>query len=170
VRGPPPKPTVLKAAEGNPGKRRLNQAELAEPAQAPACPKWLDETGRQLWNTLVPELMKLGVLRMLDQIQLASLCDAYAIMISARESMAKLPGEARMLVKTPNGAIQQNPLLSVINTQRQIIGRISAEFGLTPAARARLFLEELPPPGESELEAIMNAKGEIEDGDPVPIN
>jgi len=169
VRGPPPKPTVLKAAEGNPGKRRLNQAELAEAPQAPTCPKWLDEGGRQLWNTLVPELMKLGVLRVLDQIQLASLCDAYSTMIAAREAMAKLSGETRMLVKTPNGAIQQNPLLSIINTQRQIIGRIAAEFGLTPAARARLFLEELPPAGESELEVIMNAKGEIEDGDPVQL-
>ena len=110
MRGPPPKPTAIKAAEGNPGKRRLNQAELSEPPQAPACPKWLDEGARQLWHTLVPELMELGVLRELDQVQLASLCDAYSTMIAAREAMAKLSGDGRMLVKTPNGAIQQNLL------------------------------------------------------------
>ena len=156
MRGPPPKPTAIKAAEGNPGKRRLNQAELSEAPQAPACPDWLDERGRQLWNTLVPELMKLGVLRPLDQVQLASLCDAYSILRTAREAMAKLPGEARLLVKTPNGAIQQNPLLSIVNGQKQIISRLAAEFGLTPAARVRLLRESPPSEGDGPtLEEIL---------------
>jgi P27 family predicted phage terminase small subunit len=116
-----------------------------------------------MWETLVPQLMRLGVLREIDQMQLASLCDSYSIMISARESMAKLPGEARMLVKTPNGAIQQNPLLSVINTQKQIIGRLATEFGLTPAARARLLQDAAPSVEDARqaLEEIL-AQGEEE--------
>jgi P27 family predicted phage terminase small subunit len=170
MRGPPPKPTAIKAAEGNPGKRRLNRSELLEDPQAPVCPSWLDSRGRRIWRTLVPLLMNSGVLRELDQIQLANLCDATSILISAKEAMDKLPAEARLIVKTPNGSFQTNPLLSIINTQRQIISRLAAEFGLSPAARARLTVEDMPQPqGESPLEKIMNARGEIEDGDPAQL-
>ena len=113
--GPPRKPTALKVAEGNPGKRRLNEPELLMEPEAPEPPIWLEAGGRVIWDGLVPDLVRLGLLQKVDQIQLANLCDACSIMIVARAAMVALPIEAQMLVKTPNGSIQQNPLIGIIN-------------------------------------------------------
>jgi P27 family predicted phage terminase small subunit len=41
-------------------------------------------------------------------------------------------------VKTPSGYVQQSPLIGIINSQVEIVNRISREFGLTPASRTRL--------------------------------
>ena len=54
--GPPPKPTALKRAEGNPGKRRLNDFEPQPLEIAPRCPPHLDELARQEWKRIVPIL------------------------------------------------------------------------------------------------------------------
>ena len=40
-RGPPPKPTALRLLQGNPGKRRLNDAEPKPKQSLPRCPDWL---------------------------------------------------------------------------------------------------------------------------------
>jgi P27 family predicted phage terminase small subunit len=167
MRGPAPIPTAIKAAEGNPGKRRLNHSELLHEPEAPPCPRWLDARGRKEFHKLLGELIKMKVLREVDQIQLANLCDAYSILITAREALAKLAPEKQLLVKTPKGAVQQNPLLSVVNTQRQIISRLAAEFGLSPSARARLTLEEEPFDAHAELERLLSGPPEYYKDDPV---
>ena len=159
MRGPPPKPTAIKAAEGNPGKRRLNRCELDQEPQAPSCPRWLDARARREFHKLVDELKRLRVLREVDEILLASLCDAYSTLVAAREALDKLPADARLLVKTPNGAVQQNPLLSIINAQKQILGRLAAEFGLSPSARARLTLEESGEDPHDALERLLTGHG-----------
>src|SRR2546423_1654624 len=131
MRGPLPKPTAIKAAEGNPGKRRLNRSELVAHSEVPPCPRWLDARARKEFYKLLKELKKLRILRGIDQIQLANLCDAYSTLIAARSALEKLSAETRLLIKTPNGAVQQNPLLSIVNSQKQIISRLAAEFGLS---------------------------------------
>jgi phage terminase small subunit len=48
-------------------------------------------------------------------------------------------------------------LLSIVNGQKQIIGRLAAEFGLTPAARARLLQDAAAPPDTGPtLEEILS--------------
>ena len=157
--GPPRKPTAIKAAEGNPGKRRLNEAELLLEPEEPERPDWLDAGAREIWDGLVPELMHLRVLQTVDQIQLANLCDACSILIAARAAMQALPAEAQMLVRTPNGSIQQNPLIGIINRQKFIIHRLACEFGLTPAARARLMSGDFVPssPHEKTIEEMLES-------------
>lgn len=101
--------------------------------------------------------MRSGVLREVDQVQLASLCDACATLVDARRALEQLPEKARLIVQTPNGGYMQNPLISILNTQKYIITRIAAEFGLTPAARARLFLIEEGPEAGAELDDMLDA-------------
>ena len=43
-RGPAPKPTAIKKAEGNPGKRKLNTEEPQPLPGVPECPDHLDAT------------------------------------------------------------------------------------------------------------------------------
>ena len=40
--GRKPKPTAVKALEGNPGKRSLNTGEPKPEKKAPRCPAWLE--------------------------------------------------------------------------------------------------------------------------------
>jgi P27 family predicted phage terminase small subunit len=138
MRGRPPKPTAIKRSEGNPGKRKLSQVDLALEPQMPRCPRWLDREGKRIWRELSAELFTLGVLRNSDKMMLANLCDAYSLMLSARRSLEQLQEQTRMLVRT-GASLQQNPLISIINRQRGIIHRIASEFGMTPAARAKLL-------------------------------
>jgi len=46
--------------------------------------------------------------------------------------------ESGLLIKSTGGFVQQNPLLKIVSVQMEIIGRISREFGLSPASRTRI--------------------------------
>lgn len=52
--------------------------------------------------------------------------------------LATKGGGSGLLMKTPAGYVQQSPLLGIINSQVEIINRISREFGLTPSSRTRI--------------------------------
>jgi P27 family predicted phage terminase small subunit len=141
--GRPPKPTAIKAAEGNRGRRPLNKRELATSPEIPRPPKWLDSFARAEWKRLAPVLFELGVIRPADQTMLASLCTAIGTLVAARRQLDSLPEEARLLVKSKSG-VRINPLVFLVKQQIELVHRIGAEFGLTPAARARLLTDETP--------------------------
>jgi P27 family predicted phage terminase small subunit len=172
LRGPIPKPDALKHAEGNPGKRKLNRAELAEDPKAPPAPSYLDTEARKTWNRLVKLLLRKGVLREEDQITLANLCMTYSQLVHARRLLAeqraafnklkrKTPFKDPLFVVAPSGYVQQSPLVSMINTYVDQVLKLSREFGLSPSSRARIRTNEdgWLPPGEAtpeeQLEKIL---------------
>lgn len=188
MRGRKPKPTAIKVAEGNPGKRRLNRGELLEVPIAPAPPSYLSAAARREWEKLIPVLLRRRTIAEEDQTMLASFCEAVATLNEARRMMAGMEDKKRLLVTTgrrvtekvdakgkvvsrdtAGGNVQVNPLLYVIRDQVATIARIASEFGLTPAARARLQLEALPPGGAAvdPLEAILGSAAEHDPSDPV---
>ena len=140
LRGPAPKPTILKVIEGNPGKQKLNHREPQPYGCAPEMLKHLNRIARKEWKRLVPILLSMRVLTEADGIALANLCQAYSTLVEANELMAKAAagGKSPLLMKTPAGYMQQSPLLGIINSQMDIINRQLREFGLTPASRSRL--------------------------------
>ncbi len=88
-RGPPPKPTHLKAVTGNPGKRKLNDRESQARKEAPRCPNWLIPEAKRVWRDIVPKLKRLGVLTEVDGQALAAYCQTYARWREAEEFLAK---------------------------------------------------------------------------------
>lgn len=54
-----------------------------------------------------------------------------------REACQKV-GTVGTLIKSPTGYPIQNPYLAVVNKQSALITRLSAELGITPAARSRV--------------------------------
>jgi phage terminase small subunit len=50
----------------------------------------------------------------------------------------------------------QSPLLSVVNQCVDTISKLSREFGLTPAARSRIFVNPPADDGEAELWRILS--------------
>ncbi|MCP3997262.1 MAG: phage terminase small subunit P27 family [bacterium] len=145
-RGPPPKPTYLKAVRGNPGKRPLNENEPKPPKDAPRCPVWLSAEAKTVWRRVVPMLERMGVLTLVDGDALNGYCQTYARWKKAEEFLEKHgdvyplrdeQGRVRCMQQFPQVAISRN-LLQLLKSYQQ-------EFGLTPSARSRI---ELPKPNE----------------------
>ena len=76
AQGRKPKPTAIKALEGNPGKRELNKNEPKPKKKAPACPKWLDDEAKKEWRRLSKQLEELGILTEVDMTAFAGYCQA----------------------------------------------------------------------------------------------
>jgi P27 family predicted phage terminase small subunit len=152
LRGPAPKPRGVRVLEGNLGKRPLPVNEPLPFPGEPDMPSHLDREARREWKRLVPILLAMHVLTAADGIALGNLCQAYALLVQAHKAMrqASKGGGSGLLMKTPSGYVQQSPLLGIVNTQVDIITRISREFGLTPSSRIRLDAGE---PGSDPLEA-----------------
>ena len=76
TRGRKPTPTAIKELEGNPGKRKINEAEPKPEKKAPPCPKWLEPEAKKEWRRLSKQLEQIGVLTEVDQAAFASYCQA----------------------------------------------------------------------------------------------
>ena len=114
VRGRKPLPTALKELEGDRGKGRrpLNKDEPTPPQDNVKCPAW-DH----------------------DMEAFAGYCQAYARWREAEEFLS----QHGTIFKTPSGYVQQVPQVSIAMQNLKIMQSFCAEFGLTPASRARLY-------------------------------
>lgn len=143
-RGPAPKPTALKIIEGNPGKQKLNRDEPKPPVspKIPRPPKRLLPDAKDEWKRLAPVLVRLGVLTEVDWDAFAELCQNYAYYIIADRRIVE-KGEAAVMAMqtTPSGYTQQHPYLSLRRQYYEQWHRGLADFGLTPASRARIAVD-----------------------------
>src|SRR5262245_59243797 len=134
MRGRRPKPTRLKVLAGNPGKRPLNESEPRPEPVVPERPLELGEVARREWDRLAAELGTLRITTNLDRGALAAYCGAYALWAEAMEAIQKYGS----MIKSPSGFPVQSPYLAIANRQTEIMMRIAAEFGTTPASRSRI--------------------------------
>ena len=140
MRGRKPKPTALRRAEGNPGRRGYNADEPVPPQELPDCPAHLNAEAREEWHRLAEMLYRIGVLTIVDRAVLAAYCQSWGRWVEAEEKLKTTP----MLLKTATGYVQQSPWLSIANKQLELMGRFMTELGLTPAARSRIKTAEDP--------------------------
>ena len=157
TRGRKPLPTALKELEGDRGKGRrpLNKDEPTPPqdnVKCPAptppqdnvkCPAWLMPEAKKEWKRLAPSLIAMGVLTEHDMEAFAGYCQAYARWREAEEFLS----QHGTIFKTPSGYVQQVPQVSIAMQNLKIMQSFCAEFGLTPASRARLYANS--PPGDA---------------------
>jgi len=129
LRGPAPKPTALRLLEGNLGHRPLNLHEPRLAVCEPDVPAHLSRDAKREWRRIAPILLAMRVLTVADPAQLANVCIALATLSRAQQQLDK----SGLLIKTPQGFVQANPLLKIVAVQTEIIGRIAREFGLSPA-------------------------------------
>lgn len=151
--GPRPKPTATKKLAGNPGKRRLNNAE---PSYAPGqtrVPKGkLPPEAQELWRRLAPQLAQAGVLKETDLPALEMLCIHYAV---ARAALARLLQDGKVEVEDSNGRLytmsegiavtitddkitKKHPAATVLRENSLAFRGYLSEFGLTPSSRVRI--------------------------------
>ena len=135
--GRKPKPTAVKALEGNPGKRSLNTGEPKPEKKAPRGPAWLEGEAKKEWKRMAGQMEKLGILTEIDMAAFAGYCQAYARWKEAEEFIT----QHGTIVKTPSGYWQQVPQVSIAQTYLKIMNRFCEQFGLTPSSRSRIVAE-----------------------------
>jgi P27 family predicted phage terminase small subunit len=143
--GRKPKPTAQKILEGNPGKRTLSRNE-PKPTGIPTCPPHLDAAAKKEWKRVSKELIAIGLLTSVDRAALAAYCSSYSRWMSAEENIQKFG----MVIKSPKSGFPiQNPYVSVANTALDLMRKYGTEFGLTPASRTRLSVEQPSTPRDA---------------------
>lgn len=135
--GRKPKPTAIRRAEGNPGKRAWNPDEPVPPEGLPHCPAHLSDEAKAEWARLAAALHGMGVLTVADRAAFAAYCQAWGRWVEAEEKLRTTPP----LIRTPSGHVQQSPWIGIANRQLELMGRYMTELGLTPAARSRIRVE-----------------------------
>jgi P27 family predicted phage terminase small subunit len=161
--GPSPKPTQLKKLAGNPGKRKLNDAEpqFEAPGRMLNVPDYLDKRAAEIWRELGRLLLSAGLFTVVDKYALAMFCVAAGRWMEAE---AKLKESGPVLLSKATGNLYQNPYLHVANRAWDQMRQMFGEFGLTPAERSRLqvMVEEQEP---SLAEQLFALAGTMSDGD-----
>ena len=113
----------------------------------PSMPKHLTREGRKAWKRLTPELAHYNLISVVDSDALFMLCQTIGRLelveraIGARQAVLISNGEdpAEALIgKTPKGMQVQSVMYQVLNREMEKLRHLLAEFGLSPAQRARV--------------------------------
>jgi P27 family predicted phage terminase small subunit len=132
---------------GNPGLQKINEDEPvpARPPAVPEPPDFLRGYACDEWCRVAPELHVLGLLTAVDVMPLAAYCSAYARWQDAEEVLRQMAMKnpvtgvtGALLIKTSAGDARANPLIRIADRAAADMIRYASEFGLTPAARARI--------------------------------
>ena len=136
-RGRKAKPTEIKRADGNPGKRPLNKnaPDFTEVVDI-APPLYFEglEFAPVIWQSVVPELLKNGVLRITDMHNVEAFCMAYDNYRQCQKDIA----ENGVTVMGGNGNLAKNPALTAINEAMKQMTMFGSMLGLDPSSRQRL--------------------------------
>jgi P27 family predicted phage terminase small subunit len=137
--------------KGNPSKRPFKRGlEPERPAEPPPCPDFLRGYSCDEWHRVAPGLHQLGLLSLLDVQPLAAYCMAYHRWREAEELLAQMaardPVTSGMLVKNQSGDARVNPLAKISRLAASDMVKHAAEFGFSPAARARIAAGVYPQP------------------------
>jgi len=148
ARGPAPKPPELRALEGGRSHRPINLDQVFRPeVGVPPLPKGISREGRKAWKRLTPELVRYNLISAIDGDALEELCETIGLLKVLRRSinarMEKLLSEkadpaTAIEGQTPNGMAVQSVTYQAMNREREKLRSMLAEFGLTPAQRARV--------------------------------
>lgn len=147
-RGPLGKPAELKALEGGRSHRPINLDQTFRPeVGVPDRPSYLSKEAKRAWRRLSEELTYYNLLSRVDRDSFSMLCQTIGRLelieraLAAKQALlvtqGKDPAEA-LLDKTPNGMQIQSAMYTVLNKEQAKLNSLLAEFGLTPAQRARV--------------------------------
>lgn len=127
------------------GKKKAFK-EVQTPAAAPVSepPEHLSEHAKAEWRRLYGPLQRSGLLTFTDLSAFEAYCGVYGRWREAEEQLKNGP----KLLKTPNGSVQPNPWLTVARQNAELMKGYLIEFGMTPAARARMATSAPPPQGD----------------------
>lgn len=142
--GPSPLPANVHMLNGNPSKKAESDLQGVIAPEVKLCdpPEILSERAMTEWHRIGRELEILGLVSALDVAALAAYCQAWADWCWAREMIelyqCEHGGEAGFVMGTATGYKQISVYVQLAGAAEKRMREWAAEFGLTPAARARV--------------------------------
>lgn len=140
-RGPPPTPTPQLMLAGS--KLAKNRKDEPQPSSTtPRMPTWLRPDAKTTWKRVVPQLQQMGVLGNVDANALGRYCELHARWVAAAKAVRK--GGETVELKNAEGdvyMIAQRPEAKLMMSLNESLRKLEAEFGMTPAGRARLAVD-----------------------------
>ena len=97
-------------------------------------PQWLSDKAQAEWERLAPELTKIGILTLADEVEFAVYCQALA---ELTEAEAYLEKHGRTQV-TKDGFERKSAWCSIRDEAWKRLHQAASGFGLTPASRAKV--------------------------------
>lgn len=171
--GPPKKPTALKRYEGSIHVPPLDRdKEPMYPNGLPEKPK-LSKRAAPFWKELTAEMSVSGVLKRVDRNALKQLCEDEAAFELAYEGIWKMAQKLKEKAKREGKTLPGGEILAMLSTDTgaaamravRDLGKSLVmqrrEFGLTPAARARIIVESRERPQDFIDDAIFNRPAEL---------
>jgi len=152
--GRPATPTAIKVLRGNPGCRPINDAEPVPPPADMTPPDTLREIGIAKWMEVSSLLTRMGVFTAADRTTL----ERYCLLHEQFMEVVKHVREHGMTQITQTGYSQLTAEGSLFKTLPADLLKIEREFGMTPAARSSLKVQDASAPADP-LEAYIQAKG-----------
>jgi len=131
-RGPAPKPDNVRVLEGG-GKAKANAEGTVAAVDAPEKPSDLAGEAAAEWDRVVDSLPP-QLLARVDRAMLTAWCQAWAL---HREASQKV-NEEGAIAYGKEGQPYQNPWVSILNKQAQLMTQIATRFGFSPSDRNAL--------------------------------
>lgn len=140
-------PTAIKELKGTLQNCRENK-QAPKPGRATdfSPPAHLDEIGAAEYVSKAELLDRLGVFKEGDSAALAAYADAYSRWVRA----VKIINRDGLLIES-KGQQVRNPVLSGLNNAVDQMHRFLTEFGLTPASRSKIKVDDKPKKNEWEM-------------------
>ncbi len=151
------KPKVIKDLEGSNYKKKDRNKEPKPRPKVGRRPLTLDDRGKRIWDKLKPKLERHGLLTELDGPVFMSLCQAISryqvIQKEMKRDDFKLMYVEEIMDQMGNERLnlKANPLLAQERQYLQAIRILAKEFGMTPAGRIGLKVENDEGEGEDLL-------------------
>lgn len=138
-RGRKPNPTRLKILRGNPGHRRLNEAEPTLEPRVPDPPADLDDDAKREWMRIATQLGPAHVLTNADWGIVLMACSAYS-QYQQCDRYLKERGSLHYKGTNQNGDAVYRPYPEVAQrnqARRQYVSYL-AELGMSPSSRSKV--------------------------------
>lgn len=139
----------------NQNARRRNKREVkaAVISDAPSMPSGLPAEAQAEWDRIVPLLEEMGILTVVDRALLLRYCKAWAEYLELDDQVSR----TGRLVKGQKGEYVRNPLWLMRRDVERSLNDMSAQMGLTPAARLRAGIKHDRPERDDELPESVKA-------------
>ncbi|MEJ6358704.1 phage terminase small subunit P27 family [Lactiplantibacillus plantarum] len=123
-----------KYPEQNAAQKRLKRAQKGVDLVTKSPPKYLDRQAKALWCELVPRLNDMGLITVLDQVNLEAFCAAYSI-YRASYAKAKKYGP---VYSPSDGVLAKNPAIDAMRMASADLSKYGSKLGLDMYSRSQL--------------------------------
>jgi P27 family predicted phage terminase small subunit len=151
--GPPKKPSRLKLIQGTFRSDRAPRKEATPPRGIPEVPEHLSDLAKVEWGRISQDLYQIGLLSRIDRGALAAYCECWSDWVEATRMCSTLDGKDRKTMTTQTGNLVENPYFSIKKRCAELMHKFLTEFGMTPAARARIDVSAHLPSASADTDS-----------------